>query len=75
MCLVNADKSKGHLHELTEEKFFEQFGALEESLALLQVQMRNMSENAILFGDLLRQIRRSACPVAAARKQTRPVPR
>jgi hypothetical protein len=48
--------------ELTEEQFFEQFAALEEGLALLQIHMRGMSENAKLFGSLARHIRRSICP-------------
>ena len=48
--------------ELTEEQFLEQFAALEEGLALLQIQMRTMSENAKLFGSLASYIRRSTCP-------------
>jgi hypothetical protein len=48
--------------ELTEERFLEQFAALEEGLTLLQAHMRNMSENAKLFGSLARHIRQSACP-------------
>jgi hypothetical protein len=48
--------------EFTEEQFLEQFAALEESLALIQIQMRRMSEHAKLFGGLARHIRRSACP-------------
>ena len=48
--------------ELTEEQFFEQFAALEDGLALLQIHMRGMSENAKLFGSLARHIRRSICP-------------
>lgn len=48
--------------ELTEERFLEQFAALEESLVLLQAQMHSMSENAKLFGSLARHIRRSTCP-------------
>jgi hypothetical protein len=60
------DKNKGSFseQELTEEQFFEQFAALEEGLALLQIQMRGMSENAKLFGSLARQMRRSICPTA-----------
>jgi hypothetical protein len=70
------DKNKGSLleQELIEENFFEQFAALEESLAVLQVHMRAMSENAKLFGNLVTQIRRSVCPAVLARGQTRPVP-
>jgi hypothetical protein len=48
--------------ELNEERFLEQFAALEESLALLETNMRRMSETAKLFGSLARRIRRSACP-------------
>ena len=48
--------------EITEEQFFEQFAAIEEGLALLQIQMRAMSENAKLFGSLARHMRRSICP-------------
>ena len=48
--------------ELTEEQFFEQFAALEDGLALLQIHMRDMSKNARLFGTLARHMRRSICP-------------
>ena len=48
--------------ELTEEKFFEQFAALEDGLALLQIHMHGMSENAKRFGSLARHMRRSICP-------------
>jgi hypothetical protein len=48
--------------EITEEQFFEQFAALEEGLARLQIHMRDMSENAKLFGSLARHMRRSICP-------------
>ena len=64
-CFIDTlDKDKGSFpeQELTEEQFFEQFAALEEGLALLQIQMRRMSENAKLFGSLARHIRRSVCP-------------
>ena len=66
-CLIDShDKNKCSFpeQELTEEQFFEQFAALEEGLALLQIQMRGMSENAKLFGSLARQMRRSICPTA-----------
>ena len=58
------DRNKGSFpeQELTEEQFFEQFAALEDGLALLQVHMRRMSENAKLFGSLARHMRRSICP-------------
>jgi len=57
-------KSGCREHEFTEEQFLEQFAALEESLALLQTDMRRMSEQAKLFGGLAQHIRRSACPAA-----------
>jgi hypothetical protein len=50
--------------EITEEQFFEQFAALEEGLARLQIHMRDMHENAKLFGSLVRHMRRSICPAA-----------
>ena len=57
------DENKGSFpeQELTEEQFFEQFAALEDGLALLQIHMRGMSENAKLFGSLARHMRRSIC--------------
>jgi hypothetical protein len=64
-CLIDThDKSKNSFpeQELTEEQFFEQFAALEDGLALLQIHMRGMSENAKLFGCLARHMRRSICP-------------
>jgi hypothetical protein len=64
-CSINVrdqGKSGRPEREFTEEQFLEQFAALEESLALLQSDMRRMSENARLFGSLARHIRRSACP-------------
>ena len=64
-CLIDThDKNKGSFpeRELTEEQFFEQFATLEEGLALLQIQMRSMSENAKRFGSIARHMRRSICP-------------
>jgi hypothetical protein len=64
-CFIDArDKNKHSFpeQELTEEQFFEQFAALEDGLALLQIQIRGMSENAKLFGCLARRMRRSICP-------------
>jgi len=60
----NHDKHNGSFseQEFTEEQFFEQFAALEEGLALLQIHMRGMSENAKLFGNVARHMRRSICP-------------
>ena len=59
------DKNNGSFvgQELTEEQFLEQFAALEERLALLQIHLRSMSENAKLFSRLARHIRRSICPM------------
>jgi hypothetical protein len=64
-CLFEIDdKNKRSFPEqqLTEEQFFEQFAALEDGLALLQIHMRGMSENAKLFGSLARHMRQSTCP-------------
>jgi hypothetical protein len=64
-CFIDArDKNKRSFpeQELTEEQFFEQFAAIEDGLALLQIQIRGMSENAKLFGCLARRMRRSICP-------------
>ena len=64
-CLIDTHgKSKGSFpeQELTEEQFFEQFAALEDGLALLQIHIHGMSENAKLFGCLARRMRRSICP-------------
>jgi hypothetical protein len=63
-CTDTHDKNKVSLpgQELTEERFFEQFAALEDGLSLLQLQMRSLSENAKLFGSLARRMRRSICP-------------
>ena len=67
------DKAKGSLPELelTEEQFFEQFAALEDGLALLQIHMRGMSENARLFGSLATHMRRSICPTTLSARQVR----
>ena len=54
-CLIDThDTNKGSFpeQELTEQQFLEQFAALEEGLALLQIRMRSISENAKLFGSL-----------------------
>jgi hypothetical protein len=50
--------------EITEERFLEQFAALEDGLALLQLQMRGMSENAKLFGSFVRHLRQATFPAA-----------
>ena len=68
-CFIDThDKNKGSSpeQEITEEQFFEQFAALEEGLALLQIHMRAMSENAELFGSLARDMRRSICPTTVS---------
>ncbi len=70
-CLCNVqDKKKTSIpqQEFTEDQFFEQFAALEEGLALVQIQLRDLSENAKLFGSLVRHIRRSTCPVTLSPK-------
>jgi hypothetical protein len=68
-CCDVHDKAKAIPEpEFTEEQFFEQFAALEEGLAIVQIQLRDLSENARLFGSLVRQMRRSACPVPLAPK-------
>jgi len=54
---------------LIEEQFFEQFAALEDGLARLQVDMRGMIENAKLFGSLVRHMRRSTCPATLSPRQ------
>jgi hypothetical protein len=64
-CFIDThDKSEGNSpeQEFTEEQFFEQFAAIEEGLALLQIHVRSMSENAKLFGSMARHMRRSICP-------------
>jgi hypothetical protein len=67
-CCDVQDTKKGSLsqQEFSEEQFFEQFAALEEGLARVQSQLRGLSENAELFGRLVRHMRRSTCPVKLA---------
>ena len=69
-CCDVQDEKKGSIpeQEFTEEQFFEQFAALEEGLALVQIQLRGLSENAKLFGGLVRHMRRSTCPVTPSPK-------
>ena len=69
-CGDTQDKNKGCLpnQEFTEERFFEQFAALEDGLSLLQLQMRGMSENAKLFGSFVRHMRQSTCPTSGKHK-------
>ena len=71
-CLIDAhDKNEGSSleQELTEEQFFEQFAAIEDGLALLQIHMRGLSENAKRFGGLARHMRRSICPMTLSPRQ------
>lgn len=69
LCNVqNKKKDNIPQQQFTEDQFFEQFAALEEGLALVQIQLRGLSENAEIFGSLVRQIRRSTCPVTPSRK-------
>lgn len=56
--------------EITEERFLEQFAALEDGLALLQLQLRGMSENAKLFGSFVRHLRQAAYPAAGGSHKT-----
>jgi hypothetical protein len=70
-CLCNLQRGKTPnilQPEFTEDQFFEQFAALEEGLALVQIQLRDLSENARLFSSLVRQMRRSTCPVTLSPK-------
>jgi len=69
-CLDMHDKGRIQNEELTEERLFEQFAALEDGLSLLQLQMRRMSENAKLFGGLVTRMRQSACPVTDGGQKT-----
>jgi hypothetical protein len=69
-CCDVQDKAQASIPEpeFTEEQFFEQFAALEEGLAVVQVQLRDLSENARLFGSLVRQMRRSTYPATLSPK-------
>ena len=71
-CFIGAhDKNNGISpeQEFTEERFFEQFAALEEGLALVQIQLRELSEHAKLFSGLVRRMRRSICPTTLSSKE------
>ena len=69
-CDVQDGKNGGvPQQEFDEEQFFEQFAALEEGLALVQIQLRGLSENAKLFSSLVRHVRRSTCPVTLSPKR------
>jgi hypothetical protein len=70
ICFIDThDKSKGISPEQEPTEFFEQFAALEEGLALVQIQLRELSKNAKLFGGLVRHMRRSICPATLSPKQ------
>jgi len=56
--------------ELTEELFFQQLAALEDGLALLQAQMRAISENARLFGSFVTHMRQATCPAIGGKPKT-----
>ena len=61
-CLVEArgrDTGGRAQKQAAEEQFLEQFAALEDGLALVQIQIRAMAENARLFGKLAERIRAS----------------
>jgi len=67
-CFIEGNEGDSSKQEFTEEQFFEQFAALEEGLALLQIQMRSMSEHAKRFGSMVGQMRRSICPATRSPK-------
>jgi hypothetical protein len=70
-CFIDTyEKHEGSYpeQEFTEEQFLEQFAAIEEGLALVQIQLRSLSENAKLFASLVRHMRRSICPTTSSRK-------
>ena len=58
-------KSSFPEQELSEEQFLEQFAALEDSLALLQIHVRALSENVERFGSLATQMRRLTSPATS----------
>jgi hypothetical protein len=61
-CLVEArgpDTNGRAENQTAEEQFLEQFAAIEDGLALVQIQMCAMAENARLFGELAERIRAS----------------
>ena len=70
-CFIDThEKNKAtSKQESAEEQFFEQFAAIEEGLALVQIQLRGLSENAKLFGSLVRHIRRSIYPTTLSPQQ------
>ena len=67
-CFIDENEASSPEQEFTEEQFFEQFAAIEEGLALLQIQMRSMSEHAKRFGSIAGQMRRSICPATRSPK-------
>lgn len=69
-CVDTHDKGSIQKREFAEERFLEQFAALEDDLCLLQLQMRRMSENAKLFGSFVTHMRQSTCPVTCGEQKT-----
>jgi hypothetical protein len=67
-CFIDENEGGSPEQEFTEEQFFEQFAAIEEGLALLQIQMRSMSEHAKRFGSIAGHMRRSICPTTRSPK-------
>jgi hypothetical protein len=67
-CFIDGNEGSSPEQEFTEEQFFEQFAAIEEGLALLQIQMRSMSEHAKRFGSIAGHMRRSICPATRSPK-------
>ena len=68
--VCDTDRERPTEQDLIEERFLEQFAALEDGLAHLQLQMRRMSENAGRFGDLARQMRQAAYPADRGKHTT-----
>jgi hypothetical protein len=71
-CAESHARSKDCLpeRELTEERFLEQFAALEDGLDFLQLQMRSMAENVKLFGSFVRHMRQSTSPASLGTRNT-----
>src|SRR3954447_26430499 len=63
-------KSSFPEQELSEEQFLEQFAALEDSLVLLQIHVRALSENVERFGSLATQMRRLTSPATPSAERT-----
>jgi len=64
-CSINSrDEDTVPKQAFIEEQFFEQFAALEEGVAAVQDQLRDLAEHARRFDALVTQMRRSICPAA-----------